>query len=377
MAAFEIPQPQLQQLNTVATPLNFMSGLQSGIQTVGQINQMRLQNAQAEQQKLLAGLQGQEIEIKKQQMAQEQAQLAAKQEELARQKALEAEKRNAMFADLLAGANPDQVPFLLRGMAAQDSQNPVLQQTVQGLDSGAFTPADVQQEAEKMVIGYMAKDPSFETPRMKREREATAKVQEETRGELRSSVAKLETNAGVIQANYNKLEGLAKRVQGGDRTATSQLLVALVKLGDPGSVVKESEMAAALNTPNPLAYLADKGIQVDQGLMNTVLAKIDPLNPKNVNVDDVLATGATLVASNAPVMVDEYKRLKERGQSTDKAGYQSIFSEGRDKLFGSLSSIGKRKPTAQQNKIEEIRAKLRAAGLTDAQIDERLKGMIQ
>ena len=166
-------------------------------------------------------------------------------------------------------------------------------------------------------------------------------------------------------------------MQGGDRTATSQLLVALVKLGDPGSVVKESEMAAALNTPNPLAYLADKGIQVDQGLMNTVLAKIDPLNPKNVNVDDVLATGATLVASNAPVMVDEYKRLKERGQSTDKAGYQSIFSEGRDKLFGSLSSIGKRKPTAQQNKIEEIRAKLRAAGLTDAQIDERLKGMTQ
>lgn len=377
MAAFEIPQPQLQQLNTVATPLNFMSGLQSGIQTVGQINQMRLQNAQAEQQNLLAGLQGQEIEIKKQQMAQEQAQLAAKQEELAKQKALEAEKRNAMFADLLAGANPDQVPFLLKGMAAQDPQNPVLQQTVQGLESGAFTPADVQQEAEKMVIGYMAKDPSFETPRMKREREATAKVQEETRGELRSSVAKLETNAGIMKSNFSKIENLAKEVKAGNRSATAQLMVALVKTGDPGVMVAPAEMEAALNTRNPLAYLAEKGITIDRGMFDSLMSKIDPLNPKNVNVDDVISTATALMAGNAPTMIDEYNRLKERGQSTDKAGYQSIFSEGRDKLFGSLSSIGQRKPAAQQSKAELIRSKLRDAGLTDAQIDERLKGMTQ
>lgn len=376
MAAFEIPQPQLQQLNSVATLANFMSGLQSGLQSGAQFNQMRLQNAQLEQDKLLAGLRGQELGLKQEQMKAEQAQAMAKQAELARKAELDAEKKNALFADLLSGASPEQVPVLLGGLAANDQQNPVIQQTIEGLKAGAFTVQDVQDEAAKMVIAYQAKDPSFETPRMVRDREATAKVQEETRGELRSSVAKLETNAGVIHANYNKLEGLAKRVQGGDRTATSQLLVALVKLGDPGSVVKESEMAAALNTPNPLAYLADKGIKVDQGLLNTVLAKIDPLNPKNVNVDDVLATGATLVASNAPVMIDEYKRLKERGQSTDKAGYQSIFSEGRDKLFSGLSAIGKRK-AAPVSKVEELRAKLRAAGLTDAQIDERLKGMTQ
>lgn len=373
MAAFEIAAPVPYQLQGVSGPNQFLSGIQSGMQAGATIQQLKLAQSQQQQQALLAGLQGKELELKQAELMQKQSALAAKAEEDAKAMELADRKKKASFADLLIGASDEQLPILLQGMISANPNDQVLIDAHNGLTKGQFSPEDLRSEAKAIVAGYQAIDPTFETPRMKRETELSGKVQEETRGEIRSGVAALENQAGEIKSNFSKLENLAERVRGGDRTATSQLLVALVKLGDPGSVVKESEMAAALNTPNPVAYLADKGV-VDPGLMDTILATVDPLNPKTVNIDSVLATGRALVASNAPVIQEKYNRYKERGKF---AGSETIFSKGRDALFSSLPSIGSKYSGAPvtPNKVEALRAQLRAKGLSDKEIDDRLKGM--
>jgi hypothetical protein len=165
-------------------------------------------------------------------------------------------------------------------------------------------------------------------------------IRKETRSELRQNLKAISSEVGVIKSNYKKIEELSKEVSKDNRTAVAALMTALVKLGDPGSIVNTSEMENALNSQNPLAYFAEKGINVDAKAFDTVMQKIDPLSPGNIDVNNVKATARALVAANVPDLLSRYDTEYKRGQGNlTEAGFKAIFMDGLDSRVKSLSEL--------------------------------------
>ena len=168
----------------------------------------------------------------------------------------------------------------------------------------------------------------------------------EIRKEVRSSIGKevgaIKKEASVINANFSKLQNLSKGILKGNRSAVSQALVALVKLGDPGSIVNASEMLSALNNKTPLAaitgLLAGKGVSDD--VTQSIASKIDPLDPSNVNVADLLSTATALVQANVPSIQNRFASEQERaGENLTEQGIRSIFSQKTLDTISGLSDL--------------------------------------
>lgn len=164
----------------------------------------------------------------------------------------------------------------------------------------------------------------------------------ELRKELRTDVGKLETEARALTTNFNKLNNLAAEMRTGkNRTAVAQGLVALVKLGDPGSVVKEEELKQALGAQSPTAAVADllrdKG--TSKSVIDAITQAIDPLNPASVNVDSILATAEAMLRPNAEAIASSYGAAKERSGQLSEAGRNTIFDQSRDKTFADVASL--------------------------------------
>lgn len=163
----------------------------------------------------------------------------------------------------------------------------------------------------------------------------------ELRKELRTDVGKLEKDAAVLKTNFNKLGNLAEEMRAGNRSAVAQGLVALVKLGDPGSVVREEELKQALGAQSPTAAIADllrdKG--TSEGIINSIVQSMDPLNPASVNVDQVLQTAEAMLQPNIQTLGQAYGAAKDRSGQLTEGGRLSIFSESRDGLFSDLSTM--------------------------------------
>ena len=164
----------------------------------------------------------------------------------------------------------------------------------------------------------------------------------ELRKELRTDVGKLETEAKSLTTNFNKLSNLAAEMRTGkNRSAVAQGLVALVKLGDPGSVVKEEELKQALGAQSPTAAVADllrdKG--TSKGVIDAITQSIDPLNPASVNVDSILATAEAMLRPNADAIASSYEAAKNRSGQLSEGGRMSIFNDSRDKTFGGVSGL--------------------------------------
>lgn len=195
-------------------------------------------------------------------------------------------------------------------------------------------------QAVKMVNGKpVAVDIEDYRAKPKEDKNAD-EIRKETRSELRQNLKAISNEVGVIKSNYKKIEELSKEVSKDNRTAVAALMTALVKLGDPGSIVNTSEMENALNSQNPLAYFAEKGIKVDAGAFDTIMQKIDPLSPGNIDVNNVKATARALVAANVPDLLSRYDTEYKRGQGNlTEAGFKAIFMEGLDSRVKSLSEL--------------------------------------
>lgn len=177
-------------------------------------------------------------------------------------------------------------------------------------------------------------------------------VRKEVRTELRGTVGDLRKTAGNLRSNYEKLTNLGEEMRKGNRTAVSQGLVALVKLGDPTSVVREAEMEAALNKENPVAaitnLLQSKGTA--EGVVSAVASKIDPLSPENINVDDVLATANAMMVPNIQEVRRGFEIAQGRArENLESEGIRSIFGKRTEDLFGELGAI--------ESRITETRAR--------------------
>lgn len=328
-------------------PVNMLQAIQGGLQTGEMIRQSGMRDAIMRQQ-VQAGQQG--LQQGQQQLQQGEMQLGQGRAAMAQQKAqtLNTVARQLASVPLAERANVlARMMPTLTGMGMKPEQIMDQDLSDQGLmevinQTQAFVPQGG--EAFTLKPGETRFDPQGrpiasggEVPDANQE-----EVRKEVRKELRSTVGDLRKTAGNLRSNYEKLTNLGEEMRKGNRTAVSQGLVALVKLGDPTSVVREAEMEAALNKENPVAaitnLLQSKGTA--DGVISAVASKIDPLSPENVNVDDILATANAMMVPN----IQEVRRGFEISQgrareNLGEAGIKSIFGERTEKLFSDLGAI--------------------------------------
>lgn len=169
----------------------------------------------------------------------------------------------------------------------------------------------------------------------------TKKIREETRGSVRKKVNTINTSLESIETNFSKIQNLAGEIEKGNRTAVAQALISVVKLGDPTSAVLEAEMKSALNQQNPIAavteLLSSKGVGGD--VASAVVAKIDPLNPDNVNVNELLATGRALVSSQLPTIRTSFNSAVEESKFLTEEGQQAIFTGELETRIGNIGKL--------------------------------------
>jgi hypothetical protein len=172
--------------------------------------------------------------------------------------------------------------------------------------------------------------------------QAPEEIRKETRGEVRKQVGSIDKEVNVIRSNWTKLNNLAGEIRKGNRQAVPQALVSIVKLGDPGSIVSTNEMRGAINAEDPISavfnLLTSKG--VDSDLSQSIASKIDPLNPDNIKVDDLLATGRATVSAFIPSLQERTASAEEQAKNTlTPAGTRSLFTESFRKRIAGLSEL--------------------------------------
>jgi len=171
-------------------------------------------------------------------------------------------------------------------------------------------------------------------------------IRKETRTRVGSAVKGISKAASTVTENFGKLNGLVDLIKAGNRSAVAQALIAVVKLGDPGSVVKEEEMKAVLNAPNPLAALANLG--GDTSAIESIVRKIDPLNPTAINTDELLETANALISTNIPSIQAQFSEQRQlAGSNLTEKGVKSLFPEDLESRIKGLSDLIKANPGAK------------------------------
>jgi len=168
---------------------------------------------------------------------------------------------------------------------------------------------------------------------------ADSELAKEVRANLRKNVDTIKADVSAMTSNFKKLENLSEEIRKGNRQAVSQGLVALVKIGDPTSVVRESEAAGALNAQDPLAAMASllmsKG--TSQEVIDAIIKKIDPLNPTNIKPEDLMATANAMISANIPAIKERYTEAYELGETNlTSRGLGSIFTKEFDRQISDL-----------------------------------------
>lgn len=264
-----------------------------------------------------------------------------------------AAKFAAEKASLLSGRDirPTQYLEMIQGLTSDD---PAL---VQEAGASLITLRDAFQAQGLLPAPAVAK--------------TVAETRKEVRGDLRRQLKEIGSQTSAIQTNFNKIKGLAGEISKGNRNASAAALIALVKLGDPTSVVRQNEMVASLNNPNPvaavIAFLQGEGISED--VSKAVVAAIDPLAPGVIDVNDLLATANTLVGANVPVIQASYAESVEQGEENlSTRGFKSVFTRRLKERVGNLSSLltsdGVGKPELEEEKPVK--------DLTDSQLQAEL-----
>jgi len=237
-----------------------------------------------------------------------------------------------------------------------------------GIDNAiALYDEDPEAAIKKAETALSMFDPkkfkSFRSSKTGGDGKEAIEIRKETRGGIRKQLGAISKEANVIRSNYKKLENLAGEIRKGNRQAVPQALVAIVKLGDPGSIVSTNEMKGALNSEDPIAavfnLLTGKGVNTD--LAQSIAGKIDPLNPENINVDDLLATGRATVSAFVPTLQDRFASENEIAEENlTPAGKKSLFSQGLRNNINSLSDLIPAKPAPVQDlssmSLEELQA---------------------
>lgn len=308
--AGNIVSPQI--LDAILNPRGGQA-ISSGLQSIGRVGE-RQQNIQRQD----------ELLSRQQQLQQAQAQQKQKQD----QEAL-------FFSRLTRIDDPVERSKMLQA----------------GLQSGAIDQGDFDQfsaipfEQQNAAIFDNLRVEGFDAliPKANDAAEKTiSKIREETRAGLRTDLKGISKEASEISRNFKKVQNLADNIKKGNRISTTAALTALVKLGDPGSVVSGQEVKTALNAQSPVAAFAQlfmsKGM--DSNIAQSLASKIDPLSPENINVGDFLSTADALVSANVPSIQSRFSEAQALGEDNlSTTGFNSIFSKGLINRVGGLSDL--------------------------------------
>ena len=246
-------------------------------------------------------------------------------------------QREAAFSASLLGLSDDELPIAIQ----------------QGVSSGGFNQDFIDElsqlsamggQRDKLITSTLQSE-GFGSLVPKRDESSLknlSEIRKETRARVGSEVKDINKTASVITSNYNKIQNLAGEVKKGNRTSVAQAIVAMVKLGDPGSTVLEGEIKSALNNENAIAAvtsaLSNKG--TSQGIIDSVLRSVDPLSPETVNVGDIINTANALVSANIGPIQERFSEVESLAADNLTAqGVSSLFPKGLKSRIGSLSSV--------------------------------------
>lgn len=202
------------------------------------------------------------------------------------------------------------------------------------------------------------------------------KIKEETRKDVRTKTNKYRAAAAVITSNRDKLANLIKRIELGDRYAVSQSLVALVKIGDPASIVSVNEMEGALNTEDPISTVAklllSKG--APQEVIDSITTKLDLLNPENINTEHLMATADAMMSSSIPALQSQFEEARDlAAENLTDDGYNSIFNKPLIDAMGGLSEYLPDVALPDGVTEDDIKHTMKKHNLTREQVLERLQ----
>ena len=168
------------------------------------------------------------------------------------------------------------------------------------------------------------------------------KIREEVRAKIDKGTSKIRSQVSDLESNFEKFGSLIGEIRGGNRTAVLPALVAVTKLGDPGSVVSRNEAADAMNAQDPVqamtSLLAGKGYDAD--MANSIVAALDPLNPDNINPDALLKTAQAMLSSNVASIQSNWDEYSTRAnENLTPEGIKSVLSAGLGSRVKGLSAL--------------------------------------
>jgi len=168
-------------------------------------------------------------------------------------------------------------------------------------------------------------------------------IWKEMRKDLSTSLKTIDADASDLLANYNKVERLAKQAASGNRAAVPQAIVSLVKLQTPNARINEEQIAVAINSPNPVEEVRRlvSGSGTTQELAVSISGMIDPNNPNQISVDDVMDVAGAMVSANAGSIIDTYNQQKDQAVTggLPANSIKSVFNETRENRLQRLSEI--------------------------------------
>ena len=171
--------------------------------------------------------------------------------------------------------------------------------------------------------------------------ESMKEIRKEQRTNLRRGKKQLRDTANTLRSNYSKIENSIKLVEKGSRVAVPQLLVALVKLGDPASVVREAELEMAIGRAKTKAevfnWLAGKG--TSERVLQAIATSFDPLSPETIRKDEIMDAANALLSANIPPIQRTWEEMQEEGEQLTPAGYESIFTPKFTQSIQDLSTL--------------------------------------
>jgi hypothetical protein len=168
------------------------------------------------------------------------------------------------------------------------------------------------------------------------------------------STTALRKRASVIESSIGKISSLVPEIKGGSRAAAGAAVMSLARLVSPG-VVTEGDFRAMSGAADPIATimgrLTDKG---DSGkpLMEALQAAYDPTNPDLIDADALLRIANSIVSSEAPAILQEYKESDSRARRSgmNQRQYGTIFGDST-----SITGLSKYMPAnAGKFIIEEV-----------------------
>ena len=219
-------------------------------------------------------------------------------------------------------------------------------ETIAGLTSE--DPETVQLTGESLVRlrdTFIAQGMLEAPPHVALEAANAKEFRKEVRAQIDKSVTEISDEANGLQGNYDTIASLGEEITKGNRQATAQALIALVKLGDPTSTVREGEMVAGLNNQSPAAalmqYFAADGTEISEDMQRAVIASLDPLAPGVVNVANLMNTANAIISSKVPPLQTRYAEQQEKADNAElsKRAKRTLFGKGLTNRIAKLSDI--------------------------------------